>query len=1417
MNSRLPSVSGSAPPPDQDSSSPFRGPQPFTEEDGRCDLAEEKRRRAAEGPTADLGPFRRRFAGRDKEVGLLVDMIMARSEVILHGPSGRGKTSLIQAGVVPRLLQRGCRVLPTARVTGPQDGFAPAELNCVFAYHAVASWLPAGTNPITLAGTSLAQALSPFRWKGSGRPTPLVAVFDPFNEFFTTQPHREHHRTPFFQQLREAMDADPLLRAVFVVRDEYVATLAPYTATLPDCGLAKLRLYRLSTATALQIIRDALKCHDWQVEPNALEPLTRLFLDSPDDGSLARDLKATPPRDAPRVEPLYLQMVGRRLYENLRPRAPITVEKVQAFVDRYQDWDLDRYLEQFYTDALERAVRGTDVPEKELRYWVERDLVTGPVSGGAPWVPATEFDAPAGATDPKAQARVFLRELAHEDPPLVVERELGGPPAQETEAAPSLVRWYELTHRRFGPAIQSANAKWAKLCEGKFEGHTIGLEEGHTIGLEEGRREGHTVGLEEGRREGQQEGRKTVAARQLDFYRARATLTGPARLLTREELIVAEAWRDSPEVREWGLVTPEIAQLLHDSRAQIDREENKRLRQHNARLRFRLIAAIVAACVAAVFAGIALWGWWVAIEYGTILERQEQILKIKLDGTHTPESISQVLKIARQPPPRFIDLKILDEDWRTLRKSAAALLNEQLQAERTRFLLDQHPGEVDGVAFGGSDNLLLATACADGSIRVWCLPPEDGSWAADPITLKPSEPHTATALAFGGPNRSLLSVAYEGGAVWVWKIEEGGKCLEQNRRGVQVIADPLVNWNAVGWHATQESLLIAAGSPPTGNQAKSKNGYLRVLRITKDGTLGASLAGTPWSAGITALAMSPDEDLFATVNDTEGATNKTDKDRIITYWTTRGNTLQQATFPPPKMDQQPRAPGKLNKIALGHMIQHQPAGGSATVLATAGEDGTARLWSVQTGELLLRIDHPTPVRALDLHDSFLATAGRDGKVRAWSILALDPHKPVSADWQETGHAVLSLTGHASAITDVKFCRHGPCFWLASGCDDHTARVWDLGPQAEVTQLTGLGDCHGFAVSHDLEFVACCDRTAQRYEPLLLTLTPSAHVNAADVNDLWKRWLGKPNQVPARCVAFHPEGPLAVLDNDRVLTLWPGPRDPSGERPVTPMVARLPAEAVEQAFDAPYGQIAFSATGSHVAFAANPWVIRVFPVKSPGKAGEDWTSSLSINKRSLKEVSSSPGSDPPTVKGFALDAKGERLALACEDEVIRVFPVPPAGGVCREFRTPERGTHPYRFNGVAFSPDGRLVAGACGDNVVYVWEYDHPDTPLAKLAGHTREVKQVVFHPARSNRLASVGEDGAACVWELPAAPGPASLLYKFGDPSAGVGMVAFDQSGNHLATASSAGRVRVYVLDPDKLTRVAEQRLKEMGRAVENH
>ena len=71
------------------------------------------------GPRPFEERHQRRFFGRDWEANELVSLIVAHPAVLLYAQSGAGKTSLINAKLIPLLRdEEGQQVMPVARMRG---------------------------------------------------------------------------------------------------------------------------------------------------------------------------------------------------------------------------------------------------------------------------------------------------------------------------------------------------------------------------------------------------------------------------------------------------------------------------------------------------------------------------------------------------------------------------------------------------------------------------------------------------------------------------------------------------------------------------------------------------------------------------------------------------------------------------------------------------------------------------------------------------------------------------------------------------------------------------------------------------------------------------------------------------------------------------------------------------------------------------------------------------------------------------------------------------------------------------------------------------------------------------------------------------------------------------------------------------
>jgi len=369
------------------------------------------------------------FFGREHEAQQLVSLILSHPAVLFYAPSGAGKTSLLQACVIPLLEGKAVEVLGPARVGGETHPEGPREaVKNVFVFNALMSIQPDHAAAGHLSRQTLAEFLAERPYaesKEEGLLSLRLLLFDQFEEIFTSNPERWKNRAGFFEEIGAALE-DPRLRAVFAMREEYIASLDPYMDRLPERLRTRYRLEPLREKAALEAVEGPLESFHRTFATGAAKALVDTLLHR-----AVKTLDGMAVASAEFVDPLQLQVVCRRLWRSLPAKA---TEIDQAHILGYAD--LNKALEEYYDECIRAVVANVD--EEFLREWFEQELVTSEKTRSLVF---------RGRYDTAGLPNTVMDQL-DEKLHLVHVEVRGGQ------------RWYELIHDRLIEPIEASNKKW---------------------------------------------------------------------------------------------------------------------------------------------------------------------------------------------------------------------------------------------------------------------------------------------------------------------------------------------------------------------------------------------------------------------------------------------------------------------------------------------------------------------------------------------------------------------------------------------------------------------------------------------------------------------------------------------------------------------------------------------------------------------------------------------------------------------------------------------------------------------------------------------------------------------------------------------------------------------------------------------
>ncbi|MBP8000928.1 MAG: WD40 repeat domain-containing protein [Chloroflexi bacterium] len=380
---------------------PYVGPRTFTEKDAPL------------------------FFGREREARELLSLVISEPLTLFYARSGAGKSSLINARLIPGLRQEEFVVLPVTRVSGALPAGVKEVAN-IFVFNLLLNLDQNKHDPRMLAQQSLSDYLSQSKALLTDASLARVLIVDQFEEVFTTHLDRWQERRGFFEQLAQALKQDPLLWVVLSLREDHVASLDPFARLLPGRLRPRLFMQRMDADTALAAITEPAGQEGRPFGPDVAENLVKNLRQI--RGQTASDVVY-----GEFVEPVQLQVVCYQLWEKLqtRPQGEITQDDVDEL------GNVDEALGQFYEQAIAKVMLETHVTEQALRNWFEHELITEAHTRGTVY---QGKDTTAGL--PNEALRLLVNQFL-----LRSEFRAGG-------------TWYELVHDRFVEPILLANVAW---------------------------------------------------------------------------------------------------------------------------------------------------------------------------------------------------------------------------------------------------------------------------------------------------------------------------------------------------------------------------------------------------------------------------------------------------------------------------------------------------------------------------------------------------------------------------------------------------------------------------------------------------------------------------------------------------------------------------------------------------------------------------------------------------------------------------------------------------------------------------------------------------------------------------------------------------------------------------------------------
>jgi hypothetical protein len=288
------------------------------------------------------------FKGREQDTEEVLRRIGQQRLLVLYGSEGVGKTSLLEAGVIPALLAQGAMAVQLREYEKPLEALRSA-------LESSAKELPIALPP----GGSLLDVVTAIVTTVQGS---LVLVLDQLERLFESP--TKHEVVDFLRQALSNIEPG-YLRIVLSLRDEALEHLLSLQAVLPSVLESPYKLGLLDQAQAVKAVVEPLAVLNFPVH-FAPEVVSERLVPDLDELSSERE----------GIHPVHLQIVCYWLYQKLRGRQPSHLDE--------QLYDEVRGVNGIMAIYLEETLHTRFAGERHLVATWALDTLAGPAS----WMPS---------------------------------------------------------------------------------------------------------------------------------------------------------------------------------------------------------------------------------------------------------------------------------------------------------------------------------------------------------------------------------------------------------------------------------------------------------------------------------------------------------------------------------------------------------------------------------------------------------------------------------------------------------------------------------------------------------------------------------------------------------------------------------------------------------------------------------------------------------------------------------------------------------------------------------------------------------------------------------------------------------------------------------------------------------------------